>query len=142
MNLNSTKLQEALYCCAFGSFVVLPATDSRTQHELNPGLHVAPSRLSSCGSQTQALRPAPCLLSWIVRHHLRAALRGLLEKAVLCCHLQLKSMLSSSLMSHILIFTSKDHSSHQMLHSGKISDWFIGKCKLKASFHMKTQFSN
>lgn len=143
MNLNSTKMQEALCCCTFGSFVFLPATDSRTQHELNPGLHVAPSRLSRCGSQTQALMPVPCLLSlWIVRCHLRAALRGLLEKAVLCCHLQLKSMVSSSLMSHILIFTSNDHSRHQMLHSGKISNWFIGKCKLKASFHMKTQFSN
>lgn len=140
--LGSTKMQEALCCCTSGSFVFLPATDSRTQQELNPRLRAAPSRLSSGGSRTRAPMPAPRLLSWILRRHRRAALRGLLEKAVLCRHLQLKSMVSSLLMSHILIFTSNDHSRHQMLHSGKIINWFIGKCKLKASFHTKTQFSN
>lgn len=106
------------------------------------GLPVAPSRLSRCGSWARAPMLAPCVRSWIVRRHLKVALRGLLEKGVLCCHLPLKSMVSSPLMSYILIFASNDHSKHPMLHSGKIINWFTGKCKLKALFHTKTQFTN
>ena len=94
------------------------------------------------GSWAWAPMLAPCVCSWIVRRHLKVALRGLLEKGVLCCHLPLKSMVSSPLMSYILIFASNDHSKHPMLHSGKIINWFTGKCKLKALFHTKTQFTN
>lgn len=140
LNLDSTKTQEALCCCIFGSSVLLPGVDSQPQ----PGLSQSFLRLQA--EQVRVLAPAlmpePCLLCWIVRRHLRAALRGLLEKAVPCCHLPLKPMVSSSLMPSILIFASNDHSRHQMLHSGKVINWFTGKYKLKASFHTKTQLTN